>query len=52
MPLNKNRKSKNHHWILHIRLNLGIKFYFKQTMLNFGAKFVSLTITTTITFYL
>ena len=34
-------KSKHHDWILHIQISLGTKFHFKQTIWNFGTKFVS-----------
>ena len=33
-------KNEHHHWILHIRNSLGIKFHFKQTILNFGTKLI------------
>ena len=33
------RKSQHHHLILNIRISLGTKFHFKQTILNFGTKF-------------
>ena len=34
-----NGKSEQYHWILHIRIRLGTKFQFKQTILIFGIKF-------------
>ena len=37
---NKNRKNDHHHWILHIRISLGIKFYYEQPILQFGINFV------------
>ena len=37
---NLSKKSQHHHWILHIRISLDTKFYFKQKTLNFGTKFV------------
>ena len=36
----RKQKSEHHHWILHIRIRLGIKFHFKLTILNFWTKFV------------
>ena len=36
---NENRKNKHHQWIFHIRISLGIKFYFGQKVFNFGTKF-------------
>ena len=33
-------KNEPQHWILHIRISLGIKSYFEQTILNFGTRFV------------
>ena len=35
----ENGKSEHHHWILHIRINLGIKFKFKLTILIFWINF-------------
>ena len=32
-------KSEHRHWILHIRISLGVKFHFELTILNFWAKF-------------
>ena len=37
--LKKNRKNQHHHWTLHIRFSLGIKFYFEETLQNFTTKF-------------
>ena len=31
----ENEKSKHHHWILHIRISLSIKFHLKLKILNF-----------------
>ena len=35
----KNRKSEQHHWVLHIRISLSNKFYLKLIILIFGTKF-------------
>ena len=35
----KNRKSKHHHWILHIQISLGTKFQLKLMILIFWNKF-------------
>ena len=36
----ENRKSEHYHWIMHVRISQGTKFHFKQTILNFGIKFI------------
>ena len=36
----KNKKNKPHHWILHIRISLAVKFQFKRKILIFWTKFV------------
>ena len=35
---------EHRHWILHIRINLGNKFHFKRTILNFGIQFAKKTV--------
>ena len=35
----KSKEKEHHHSILHIRNSLGTKFYFKQTIFNFGTTF-------------
>ena len=35
----ENEKIEHHYWILHIRISLRIRFYFKQTILIFQTKF-------------
>ena len=34
----ENRKRENHHWILHFRISLGIKFQFQLKFLTFWTK--------------
>ena len=34
----ENGKNEHNHWIMHIWISLGIKFYFEQIILNFGTK--------------
>ena len=36
---NKNTENEYYHWILYIRISLGIKLYSEQRNLNFGTKF-------------
>ena len=35
----KTENIEHYYWILHIRISLGTKFHFKQTILNYGTKF-------------
>ena len=35
----ENSKREHHYWIMYIRINLDIIFYFKQRTLNCGSKF-------------
>ena len=35
----ENSKREHHYWIMYIRINLDIIFYFKQKTLNCGSKF-------------
>ena len=40
----KSRKIEHHHWILHIRINVGIKFQVKLILLTFWTKFAQKSI--------
>ena len=36
----ENGKKEPHNWILYIQISLGTKFHYKQTISNFGIKFI------------
>ena len=35
----ENEKNEHYHWDLHIRILLGTKFHFNQTLMSFAIKF-------------